>query len=188
MEEQLLQAKQAFLNRYNAPGTTAMALKRAITASVQHNLTYHKDCEFNLRTPIRTFWAERLLELSGKYIDKQEVATYENDILSLRKLMNENFGPSFCEDGFKISHAQKSISVFLKHLWCLGTIATPPQCPVDSIILRHVGQGNVQPTWTQVNAIEDHRSHVALLEAHRVLTPHLALAEWELLAFANVGN
>ncbi|TKT94147.1 hypothetical protein [Dyadobacter frigoris] len=188
MEEEILQAKQAFLQDYNIPGTVIMALTKAINASVQHNHTYHQNCAGELREPIREFWKGRLIALSGKYIDKQKVATYEHDILSLKEVMDENFGPSFCEGGFKISHAQKSISVFLKHLWCLGAIVTPPQCPVDRIILAHVGHGNVRPSWTKVNTIEEHRAHVALLEAHRALTPHLALAEWELLAFANVGN
>ncbi len=186
MEEQLAQAKHAFLQQYNDEGTIDEALSKSIKAAVQRNPTYHKNCGTQqLRVPIRNFWKQKLEELSEKYTDIQDVATYESDILYLQDIMNTNFRDQF-QEGFKVSHSQKSLSVFLKHLWCMGQIATPPQCPVDRIVLRHVGFPNFQPSWTQVNTIEDHRVHINLLfNSPSRANSNLCLAKWELLTFGN---
>lgn len=196
MEEQLVLAKQAFLNRYNVLNASAeenrqmaieKALSRAITASVQHNPTYHPNCNTDaLRRLVRVFWGQQLIVIAEKYKEEQSIETYENEILELQRVMNENVGHCFQEHGFKISHSQKSISVYLKHLWCIGLIATPPLCPVDRMILTHIGHGNAQPPWTQVTTIEQYRAHVALLTNHYNLDPirYEKIAEWELMAFA----
>jgi hypothetical protein len=52
------------------------------------------------------------------------------------------------ELGYKYGAAQKLLNLFLKYLWCLGTIAEPPHCPVDRII---IGQTRYKErNWTEI--------------------------------------
>ena len=87
--------------------------------------------------------------------------------------------------GFKISVAQKSLSLALKHSWVHGAIDLPPVCPVDRIILNEASKitgRSWYKNWTEVNEIEDYESHVALLvEA----AEFRSIAAWELLTFEN---
>ena len=39
------------------------------------------------------------------------------------------------EYGIRIAQCQKSLSLYLKYLWCYGLIETPPVCPIDRVIL-----------------------------------------------------
>jgi hypothetical protein len=62
---------------------------------------------------------------------------------------------SFCvrktslgELGYKYGVAQKLLNLFLKYLWCLGTIAEPPHCPVDRIIIGKTCYKD--KNWTEI--------------------------------------
>lgn len=185
--------KEAFLNRYNPHRSIDTAISKSITASVQHNPTYHKDINQDLHDTVNNSWREFLLELIERYSHPSGVDSYEKDIERLKKHMNKNYTNAFMgtphhrfntDPGFRISHAQKSISVFLKHLWCMNKIETPPQCPVDSIILKRAGSKYPNNTWIHVNSIDEHRAKIRILEnAKNNETPSLSLAEWELRKF-----
>lgn len=181
----LEQAKQNFLIRYNEGRTIEKAISRAISAAAQHNPLYIDGISQYRRNPIRDFWAQKLIQIAEKYVAEQEVAVYETDILDLKQAMNDRYGKYFRingdQTGFRISHSQKSISVFLKHLWCMGLIETPPLCPVDRIILGIAGHRNPVLPWTRVNTIEQHRDHVQLLLTAGNAYPKLA--HWEILHF-----
>ena len=113
---------------------------------------------------------------------------YEEKILYLKEQMNSKFfhdqeNSILRSPGFKISHAQKSLSVFLKHIWCLGLIPRPPQCPIDRIILSNLSSYDRKYnnfSWTKVNTIEEHRQIIQDLQN---LCREEPMAEWELLAF-----
>ncbi|HNS22970.1 MAG TPA: hypothetical protein PKH24_20900 [Sedimentisphaerales bacterium] len=72
--------------------------------------------------------------------------------------------------------------MFLKHLWCMGRINTPPQCPVDSTILQRAGLRYPMTRWAYVNSMDEHRRKIEYLTRCAV-TSGLALAEWELIEF-----
>ncbi|MCP4343975.1 MAG: hypothetical protein GY795_00430 [Desulfobacterales bacterium] len=147
---------------------------------------------------------------STKYVNEQSVATYENDITELKDAMNNEFfrffrstpHPTFQYDpGFRISHSQKSISVSLKHLWCMNKISIPSQCPVDAVILGIAGKKYPQTNWGFVNTFEEHRikmSWIRIAVDSYNSTPtdqrlinnavfedgrNLKIAEWELAHF-----
>jgi hypothetical protein len=82
---------------------------------------------------------------------------------------------------FKISHSQKSISVYAKYLWCIGLISEPVFCPIDGIILRICG---IEGAWTQVDDIEIHKGYIA--DVNNFLknnTKFRSIAEFELCQF-----
>jgi len=173
------QAKAAFLARYNRDSSEEIALTSGLKAATQHNYLYRPGI---LRPPIRRLWKQHLRQLAGAYVVPMTLAHYENDICQLQRIMNEAFNGSFCEIGFRLSHAQKSLSVVLKHLWCMGRLAEPPACPIDRVVLGKVCGGRLQP-WTRVNSLTEHREMF-----NKVLSAAThagkSVAQWELLTFA----
>lgn len=183
--------KESFLNKYNPCRTITKALSSAVTASVQHNSLYQKNLKRKIKEDIQLEWRTYLHGLIERYKVEQSVEAYERDILTLKAVMNQKFSAAFLLDshtkfktdpGFRISHSQKSISVFLKHLWCMEIIACPPQCPVDRIILEAAGKRYPETKWGYINSIEEHRLKIAFLEAAKGHSSE-PLAEWELKKF-----
>lgn len=114
----------------------------------------------------------------------EEATTQYNElIIGLMSAMNDSFGSKFRDAGFRISHSQKSISVFLKHLWCMQRIRMPLQCPIDRKILSCLRTSNYNP-WTKIDTLEEHTSIIAALNTIAGSTP---LAVWELLNFLPGG-
>jgi hypothetical protein len=180
--------QQEFLGRTNPPRTRQRALAAGIAAASQHNVLYRAGVEASAKREVRDGWLARLDELALRYARPRSATDYEHDVEWLWRDMNSQFAAAFYrqrhprygyDPGFRISHAQKSLSIVLKHLWCLGEVAMPPQCPVDSVVLRRVGLRYPNTRWAYVNSIEDHRSKIQSLEekAHEAELP---LAEWEL--------
>jgi hypothetical protein len=181
--------KEAFLKKYNPGRTLEKALSQAIKASVQHNSLYKPNISSISRGLVRREWRKYLEAFVLRYEVRRSVDEYEQDIQLLKNSMNRRFADSFYPDphpkfktapGFRISHAQKSIGVFLKHLWCMGIVATPPQCPVDGIILEAVGQRYPETKWGYVDTIDEHRRKIASLTS---AAQSVDLAEWELKTF-----
>jgi hypothetical protein len=127
--------KDQFLGRTNTPRTHARAQHAAVAAASQHNILYAKGATYDTRSDVRAYWMRSLDRISLKYTETVSTSEYEADIGELRELMNDRFHNSFCagdhpryqyDAGFRLSHAQKSLSVYLRHLWCLREIQTPP--------------------------------------------------------------
>ncbi|MCB1203892.1 MAG: hypothetical protein KDN18_06510 [Verrucomicrobiae bacterium] len=185
--------KDAFLDKYNPTRTQAKAVSRGIAASLQHNSLYRRGLALETKEAVKSEWRSYLNGLVDRYKKEQRVEDYERDIEKLKQIMNDKFSAAFfskpherfnTDPGFRISHAQKSISVFLKHLWCMGDIACPPQCPVDAMILKKAGKRYPDTKWGYVNSIDEHRLKVSFLEAAKNESTE-SLAEWELKKFAS---
>ncbi|MCK5800494.1 MAG: hypothetical protein KAI47_25070 [Deltaproteobacteria bacterium] len=182
--------KQEFLDKYNPERTIKRAIDSGIAAASQHNVLYSKSCSVEKKKEIKYRWCIFLTSLIDRYKGVVSVAKYEQDITRLKSQMNKEFrdgfrddGNSSLEPGFRISHAQKSISVFLKHMWCMGKVHTPPQCPVDRVVLIKAGLSGNNAGWTHVNSIKEHRVKVGfLIEA--MTTKDGSLSEWELRSFS----
>jgi hypothetical protein len=189
--EELKEEKDTFIRRYNIERTRQRATQAGIVAASQHNSLYRYGLPPDAKVPVREYWENRLNEIAAKYASPVGVPEYEEDIQSLKRTMNALFADRFRSDrhprfgydpGFRISHAQKSLSVCLKHLWCMGEIETPPQCPVDSVILRAVGLSYPQTRWACINSIDEHRERIDALSRYADRAG-LKLAEWELVTF-----
>ena len=172
--------QKEFLNRYNQSRTIEEALSKSISASVQHNRLYNNVLH-NERVPIRDFWSKSLIELSNRYAEENWLELeYESEIIELKRLMNDEFGELI---DFRISHSQKSLSVFFKHLWCLGEIPIPPQCPVDRIILTRANAPHNERSWGFINNIETHRERYDIIRQAAVADGFDNVSIWELENF-----
>ena len=98
--------------------------------------------------------------------------------------MNSEFPAAFASGGFRIAHAQKSLALYLKHLWCRGDLAMPPACPVDRLMLTHAKAPYGLRTWTSTNDVARYRLQ---LECLRTAANGKALAVWELVEFNRIA-
>ncbi len=86
------------------------------------------------------------------------------------------------ENRFRIGIAQKALNLYLKYLWCLGEIKTPPHCPFDNRIIAKLplsGRQKQELQWTKLDKIEDYQ---VLVDAARKIatTSQASLSDWEL--------
>jgi len=184
----LEEGKEKFLNRYNFNRTIEKALVESIKVSVGRNSTYSTDIENSIKKQIHIFWKDKLKDYSKKYKENVSREVYINDVLTLKQNMNEKFPncfnhPKYKNDkGFRIAHAQKSLSVYLKHLWCLDLINEPPMCPIDNIILTKIGLKYPQNTWGHLNNKDEFlgKSKGIVDFANR---DNLSVCMWELFNF-----
>lgn len=197
-----LQSHQAnFLGLFHvSPGGAQwreVAINDAITSASRRTTLYETPRSPRERSAVREFWSAQLEEKLAAYeagratfaSDRQ----YQHDVMDLRARMNAAFPEVFLqhqirtfEPGFRVAHAQKSLSLVLKHGWCNGTVEMPPHCVVDRRILRAANARQVEQRWTDVNTWEEHLEKMSIVEAAARLHEDwpLTLAEWELWAFA----
>lgn len=189
-EERIKAAKNAFIEKFgdNDPFLSAILAATGRAALYTPN-SNHSD--------IREEWIAQLRQITEKYNTLQTVDTFIADVRYLKEHMNQSFPGRFnngkpgYENEFRIAHAQKSISVCLKHLWRRSNyLINPPVCPVDGIMLKHVHN---YEAWTKVNWINDrtrdgitergYRTHLALMEAASNKDGFDSVAEWELVVW-----
>jgi|APCry1669190156_1035279.scaffolds.fasta_scaffold20846_2 hypothetical protein len=174
-----------FLDIYNPSKTIERAISESLRAASQHNGLYLKSLDTKKTAEIKAYWGDQLDKISSRYKSQRLLIEYEKDIIELKTLMNEKYLDYFRKaekggDGFRISHSQKSISVYLKHLWCLRKISMPPCCPVDRKILELTECKD--KSWTFVNDIETHRKKFAYIETE-AKKENFSIAEWEIRHF-----
>jgi hypothetical protein len=86
---------------------------------------------------------------------------------------------------YRVAHAQKSLSLVLKHLWChqkLPQGTEPPGCPIDRIILDRAKRGH-GITWTTISTMEGYRSALGLVKA-AANASRLSVATYELFVYS----
>jgi len=184
---QIHQRQAEFINRYNPNRSIEIALTSGLKASTQHNDLYTPGI---VRHPIKEYWKDLLQNMGEKYRSIQSEEVFFNDITLLKSQMNSQFNNSFnnaggrYEQGFRVSHAQKSLSVYLKHLWCMGAIEQPPLCPIDRTILTSVNAPDTR--WCHVNTMDNYQAHVELIKIGKGANHQYdgdSIAVWELFEF-----
>jgi hypothetical protein len=180
--------KSKFLNKYNKNRCVNTAFKVSIKAAVQHNKIYSSHASIKDKEDIRDEWGKELIRLGEKFHENISIEEYQLFVVKLKDHMNLKFGKLFDSKSkhgsmFRISHSQKSISVFVKHLWCMDVISEPNICPVDRIILRKTeAKKNNDISWGYVNSIEEHERKFKYIQKQAKLK-QLRVAVWELLSF-----
>ncbi|MDR3687665.1 MAG: hypothetical protein P4L93_11990 [Coriobacteriia bacterium] len=190
--EDLAEQKTQFLRRFGADQgpdvARARALQDAIASAVVKNALYAPAATASNRYDASVGWKQMLESIAAEYVEPSSPDQYEADLVRLQAHMNRGFGQYFrqarhpkfgYEPGFRISHAQKSLGLVLKHYWCLGLVAMPPECPVDRPVLVAARAGELNSKWTDVNSIAAHRFKMRFL-AEAAAEEALSIAEWEL--------
>ncbi len=182
--------KKQYILKYNPTSTLDGAKSSAISAAVQHNIVYARNVPQNSRGKIRNYWGTHLEEIGAKFEKTVKLHEYENIICNFQEKMNKKFPDEFNNGSkhgsmFRTSHAQKSIAVYIKILWCMGRIEEPMICPVDRIILNKTNARHSNDiAWGYVNTIQEHgRKFGYIQEAAKAAD--MSVAKWELYIFAN---
>lgn len=98
------------------------------------------------------------------------------NIVALADRLSASHSDALASGRFRIGSSQKALNLFLKYMWCLGFIPTPPHCPFDREIISRL-HGYQGSTWTRLENLDDYKGLVAAARAHAKGIP---LAEWEL--------
>jgi len=82
-----------------------------------------------------------------------------------------------------IGIVQKLFNLYLKYLWCIKEIPTPPHCPIDSTVMNAIGfkdDGECKKEWTKLEAIE---CCVKIIKSIKNKIGDIPIAYWELSLF-----
>jgi hypothetical protein len=120
------------------------------------------------------------------YIDQKLLPQYQSSGISDEAhLSNIHSLCDFsCSHGHLLTNAQlnfgvgqKMLNLWLKYLWCLGEIETPPHFPVDRRIQEIMKYPEITP-WTQ---FQDHAPYMAIIRYAREHFPkYNSISEMEL--------
>ena len=145
------------------------------------------------------FWMVELETLGEKYKhDKQTKEQFIQDVFTLQdNINNSNYNTCFQNNHIRLGQCQKSLSVFLKWMWCQNELADiPPVCPIDRqvlqkcyTVLRSSKKGsekelrNCGTAWTKLDDRSLYCDLIAITEKVADLENEPSTAVWELFAF-----
>jgi hypothetical protein len=78
--------------------------------------------------------------------------------------------------------SQKLLNLYLKYLWCMDMVATPPHFPVDSIIQKKLRVSSPVP-WTKMTTSVDYLRIIDIAKELLPNHPYKTIAELELHLF-----
>lgn len=144
----------------------------------------------NIYLPTATEKEKKLFRKAlNKFIDENLIPNYEDGVSEREHLLNINSISTFSSKyenillngriNFGVS--QKLLNLYLKYLWCLEEIPTPPHFPVDSIIQSKLGLKKIE-AWTKFVNPAAYLEIIAMAEIKRkeLEIDSLALLELEL--------
>jgi len=131
---------------------------------------------------LRSELAQCLRLLGSIYAQPVTEETHCRNIVDLADTVTRKYSATgILRNGrFRIGVAQKALNLYLKYLWCLGEIKTPPHCPIDA---RIIGKLKLDPrkareyAWTKLDDIEKYKE---IIQGCRDVAEDTCLAEWEL--------
>lgn len=149
----------------------------SINGAFQRSGIYKSNENANVRGKFHAFLRYHLEKLVLKY-KKGNISDKEHidNIQTLVKEAVDQYNEILRDGRFRIGIAQKLLNLYLKYLWCMGGIATPPHCPFDSIVCSHIKNIKV-PSFTKLDSINEYSR---LVDAARIVAKNVTLAEWEL--------
>ncbi len=97
------------------------------------------------------------------------------NIEALSRVMADSHGELLRGGVLRIGPAQKALNLYLKYMWCLGQIGTPPHCPIDARILEKAPEVR-DVKWTAIDSVGE---YMRCIRALRSIAGTESLAEWE---------
>lgn len=174
--ENLQSHMDRFLERTKTPsGDLDKAWSNSWGAAVQHNPTYLPAATYEERNQLRKGVRIAVEELSNSYQRGVEEAAHEENISKLADDISRRFGPCLSGGRFRIGTSQKVLNLYLKFLWCFGSIPEPPHCPLDRRVQERAKLPRVTK-WTGLDNISEYHSVMQALRRNDE-----SLAVWELL-------
>jgi hypothetical protein len=125
-----------------------------------------------------------------KFIEDKLIEQYLNDVTETNHVLNiialsnytNDFNSILKNGQINIGVCQKLLNLYLKYLWCLDKIKTPPHFPIDSIIQKELNVLNPTP-WTKMTTIEEYLRVIQVAKDLLPNKPYSSIAELELHLF-----
>jgi len=156
--------------------TEGDAVTKSFAGALQHNPTYREGVSEGRRKEFRTEWAKLIREESHCYVQPTEPISDIQHCEAIRRIsesLSLRFEGILKKGRLRYGTSQKAMNLYLKYLWRLGKAATPPHCPIDSIVL---GKGRISGAWTKCDS---EKQYMEWIDALRIRAESLCLAEWE---------
>ena len=121
---------------------------------------------------------------------------HTDNIQALRDILTCHFREFLHERKYRFGRAQKLLNVYLKYLWCLGNITTPPHCTFDmgiiglswdnlgdelTLVPPEMADDKVTWNWTQSDDVNHYLLWVSGAKSAAKKGGHCSPAEWELV-------
>jgi hypothetical protein len=165
-----------FLERTETPsGDFDKAWSNSWGAAVQHNPTYLPAATSGERNQVRNGVRVAVEQLSSSYQRCVDEAAHEENISNLADDISKQFGPLLMGGRFRIGTSQKVFNLYLKFLWCFGSIPEPPHCPLDRRVQERAKLPRIIK-WTGLDNISEYHGVMQTLRRN-----DQTLAVWELL-------
>jgi hypothetical protein len=159
----------------------------SINAAFQRADVYHDPKAYDdpRRQTLRDKLASLLRDLGSQYSSTLSGTQHKVNIAKIAGDLTEAFKDTDLLRGkrFRIGISQKALNLYLKYLWCLGKIPTPPHCPFDDRIIRKLplsDQEKKDLQWTALDSLDGYQKLVDAGLAKITATGHASLSEWEL--------
>ena len=152
------------------------------TSAFQHALIYTKLNKISDNT--RKNFKEEMFEWCNEIVEKQYHAevSEKKHIDNIHALINytSDFFPDILDNRrIKFGIAQKILNLYLKYLWCIGDIPTPPHFPVDRII-QDILRLPQRFSWTKMDSEVEYMSIIKQAKKVQKERNYSNLAEMEL--------
>lgn len=141
------------------------------------------------RKYLRDKLRDLLRELKRQYADEVSNEQHSANIQRIADDLTNEFAERglLHENRFRIGIAQKALNLFLKYLWCLGKVATPPHSPFDDGIIARLPLSQEQKgslRWTKLDSMADYQILIAAASTQIKTDGYASLSEWELANFS----
>ena len=201
--EEIKARQDQFVTSYRFPKTDIFPKMKAWTAAINASVRtrYYPvySCDRKGRPAAVFFWKAELEKLGEKYKQSRQTrAQFIKDVCTLQASINKSqYHNCFANGRIRIGQCQKSLSIFLKWMWCQGELAgMPPVCPIDGQvlakcrrILKEYQEGTVEEikdtyvSWSNLDCLVLYERLVDITEKVAALTEDRRPAVWELFAF-----
>ena len=201
-EDEIQARQQEFIDAYkfkNQEYTPKMkAWESAINVSVKTRGYPVYSSDVKNREDAKFAWMDKLERLGWKYQCVQTKEQFIKDVFELQDYINgSSYSTSFFNNRIRIGQCQKSLSVYLKWMWCQNELASiPPVCPIDRQVLQEcyrvlrskkAGTKNelidCRTAWSNLDDKDLYERLVNITEKVAGLQDESLTAVWELFAF-----
>ncbi len=131
------------------------------------------------RSEFRNILHDVVIKIAVEYKDTVSEDRHIDNIIQITTIKHS----ALSNDSLNFGISQKILNLYLKYLWCLGEIATPPHFPVDRIIQQKL---KITPviSWTQIDSPEKYMQIIEHAhEKRQAEKMYNTIAEQELALF-----
>lgn len=150
-----------------------MVESRNAALQQRQNRVYSREEVGHERSDFRSALATAIRAECTRYTRHVTDSEHCKAIRNIADELSKEFGPILKGHRLRYGTSQKAFNLYLKFLWRMGKIGTPPHCPVDGIVLN---EGGIVGSWTQNDSEPE---YVQWIETLRKKARPLSLSEWE---------